>query len=112
VNACSSRIAPDPPLLELHGLLLSYTRFRRRPQPFFEPHLTLAFHDLTEESGHALLDRAKALPEIFPPRLDWECDNVGLYRQIGERWEPYYQFQFQGAVASLNDPAGFPAGGA
>jgi 2'-5' RNA ligase len=93
------RFALDPPLLELHRRLLSYARFRRRPQPHFEPHLTLAFDDLIEEAARLLLERAKGLPDVFPPTLSWECDNVGLYRLNGDRWEPYYQFHFQGAVA-------------
>jgi 2'-5' RNA ligase len=82
------RILPDPPLLDLHGKLLACSRFQRRPQPPFDPHLTLAYEDLTGEAADTLLAYAQDHPDEFPPELSWPCTNVTLCRRAGERWEP------------------------
>lgn len=82
------RILPDAPLLDLHARLLGCTRWQRRPQPPFEPHLTLALEDLSEEAAQRLLAAALAEPGTYPPAFSWPCTNITLCRFAGERWEP------------------------
>ncbi len=91
------RVDLDEPLLGLHKALLSFDRFQRRPQPSFEPHVTLAFDDLEESEAAALLADTRSQPNLYPPVLRWTCDNVGLYRQCDEAWEPYIVFHPQEA---------------
>lgn len=83
------RIERDAPLLDLHERLSAFTPFRRRAQPAFEPHLTLAFEDITATGARDLLRHAQGDPGTFPPDLAWPCNNIGLYRREGVRWEPF-----------------------
>lgn len=87
------RILPDPPLMSMHARLLTCTRWQRRPQPPFEPHLTLAYEDLTVDAAQALLQAAQADPPLYPPELSWSCSNVTLCRFDGNYWEPCEMIQ-------------------
>lgn len=87
------KVIADQPLTDLHARLASYGPWRRRTQPVFEPHLTLAFEDITENGARLLLDHAVGDPQVFPPDLAWPCSNVGLYRKNGFQWEPYIVFR-------------------
>jgi 2'-5' RNA ligase len=87
------KVQADPHLVGLHARLASYTPFQRRAQPVFEPHLTLAFEDITEEAAVRLLRAAEKTPQTFPPELSWPCTNVGLYRKNEFHWEPYIVFR-------------------
>jgi 2'-5' RNA ligase len=87
------RVVADAPLMDLHARLVSYTQYRRRPQPAFEPHLTLAFEDISERDARLLLRFAEENPEAFPPELSWPCNNVGLYRKVDFHWEPSAVFR-------------------
>jgi len=86
------RVDANEPLCKLHRDLLSFGRFQLRPQPAFEPHLTLAFDDLEEAQAEELLAYARSRPDLFPPELTWTCDNVGLFRKCDGAWEPYIAF--------------------
>jgi 2'-5' RNA ligase len=86
------RVPADEPLLRVHRDLLSFRLYQRRAQPPFEPHLTLAFEDLEEQDAGRLLLHAASRPEIFPLELCWTCDRVGLYREMDESWEPFFEF--------------------
>jgi 2'-5' RNA ligase len=85
-------IVADESLLRLHRALLAFRLFQRRAQPPFEPHLTLAFEDLEEAGAELLLQHAARNPDTFPPDLCWTCDRVGLFREIDDSWEPYFEF--------------------
>jgi hypothetical protein len=87
------KVLADQPLMDLHARLASYGPWRRRTQPSFEPHLTLAFEDITEGGARLLLDHAEGNPQTFPPDLSWPCNNVGLYRKNEFHWEPYIVFR-------------------
>ena len=87
------RVLADAPLMDLHARLVAYTPHRRRPQPAFEPHLTLAFEDISENDAQLLLRFVEESPDAFPPNLSWPCNNVGLYRKNDFHWEPYIVFR-------------------
>lgn len=83
----------SPELMALHDRLLTYSRFIKRKQPNFEPHLSIAYGDLTAEGQAAILHLAEKNPSLAPSRLSWICDNVGLYHRVGGEWVPYEVIQ-------------------
>lgn len=87
------RILPDPPLVDMHVRLLTCTRWQRRPQPPFEPHLTLAYEDLAADAAESLLQAAAAQPALYVPEFSWPCANVTLCRFAADRWEPCEMIQ-------------------
>jgi hypothetical protein len=79
------RIAATPQLTELHRGLLSYRPYRKRDQTSFEPHLSLAYDDLSE-SGFEAIRTFVSRNDVVAPSLHWTCDNVTLYRLDSGRW--------------------------
>ncbi len=80
------RIQKDPRLTSLHERLLRYERWRASNRLGFEPHLTLAFDDLRMEGFQRIQNWFEGNPGDLPARLEWSCDNVGLYRRQGALW--------------------------
>jgi 2'-5' RNA ligase len=82
------RIPRDAPLMDLHARLCTCTRYQRRPQPVFEPHLTLAYEDLDAAAAESLIAHARENPHAYPAEFSWLCANVTLCRQAKDCWEP------------------------
>jgi 2'-5' RNA ligase len=76
-------------LLALHNRLLAYTPWIKREQPPFEPHLSIAYGDLSAEGRTAIMHLVEKNPGIAPAELSWTCDNVGLYHRVGGEWKPF-----------------------
>jgi len=91
------RVVPTPELLRLHQRLASFEAYRRRPQPEFTPHLTIAFDDLDADGADALERETRLAPELFPESLSWCCDNMCLYRLDRERWRCHHAYRADGS---------------
>lgn len=76
-------------LLSLHERLLTYTPWIKREQPNFEPHLSIAYGDLSAEGRAAIMHLVEKNPGIAPKDLRWTCDNVGLYHRVSGEWQPF-----------------------
>lgn len=76
-------------LLSLHHRLLTYVPWIKREQPPFEPHLSIAYGDLSAEGRSAIMHLVEKNPGIAPGELSWSCDNVGLYHRVGGEWQPF-----------------------
>lgn len=71
-------------LMELHRNLLAYSAWQKGPQGPYQPHLTLAFDDLTPD-GVEVIRRALAhQPPV--PDFAWTVDAVALYHEGPEGW--------------------------
>jgi 2'-5' RNA ligase len=80
------QIRKDPELVILNERLLRYEKWRASNRLHFEPHLTLAFDDLTEEGIQRVRLWLDENPSELPVGLQWSCDNVSLYKRHGDRW--------------------------
>ena len=80
------RVRKDPELVSLNERLLRYENWRASNRLHFEPHLTLAFDDLTEEGMQKVRLWLDGNRNELPVRLQWSCDNVGLYQRHGDFW--------------------------
>jgi len=85
-NLVGYKVRKDPPLAELNRRLLGYEKWRASDRLHFEPHLTLAFDDLTDDGVRAIQQWWEKEPEVLPDGLQWSCDNIGLYRREQDAW--------------------------
>jgi len=92
-NLVAWSVVLDAPLHDLHRRLLSCSRWQRRPQPTFAPHLTLAFDDLDDAGAARLMAEVEWRADLFPTRLAWSCDNVCLHRWEGDRWIEHHAWR-------------------
>jgi len=88
-------IAKTKRLFDLHLELMAYDPFIKKRQNEFNPHLSLAYHDLEEESFIRLKDYITANPDAYGHDYSWELDNVSLYAKKGEKWEPFCVYQIR-----------------
>jgi 2'-5' RNA ligase len=79
-------------VLAFHRALYAYEPFRKGEQRDYFPHLTLAFDDLTPDGRDRILDFIRERPETVPPLFRFRIDNVSLYAERGDRWQPYRLF--------------------
>jgi len=86
------RIKKDETLLRFNKKLLSYRKYRKSDRTLFNPHLTIAYEDLSFEGFERLLHVIKNRPELRKRQFSWECNNAGLYLKNCDRWEPYHIF--------------------
>ena len=70
-------------LQDLHRGLLEFTSWPKGPQGRFQPHLSLAYHDLTPGGVEVLRSR---LAETPVPDFSWTADHVALYHELPEGW--------------------------
>jgi 2'-5' RNA ligase len=86
------RIKKEKPLLALNKKLLSYRKYRKSNRTRFEPHLTIAYKDLTFEGCDKILHHIANRRELQESAFSWICDHAGLYVEKIGRWEPYHIF--------------------
>lgn len=77
---------PTAELLHAHRRLLAYEPYRKSNQDSYWPHLSVAYHDVTDEGAARIEALLAAEPELLPRALEWRCTEAGLYHQVGERW--------------------------
>jgi 2'-5' RNA ligase len=70
-------------LQDLHRGLLDFTVWAKGPQGRFQPHLSLAYHDL-DPAGVETLRAKVAGSEV--PDFTWTIDHVALYHERPEGW--------------------------
>lgn len=83
------RIAASERLMALNRRLLSFRDWIKSDRTEFEPHLTVAFHDLDDAGANRVADWIEAHPDRVPGRFQWVCDNVGLWCRAGTQWQAY-----------------------
>jgi 2'-5' RNA ligase len=86
------RIKKEEGLLRLNKTLLSYRKYRKSDRTLFDPHLTIAYEDLSFEGFERLRHDIENRPELRRRQFSWKCDNAGLYLKNGDRWELYRIF--------------------
>lgn len=74
-------------LIALHRRLLELVEYRKSADRSFNPHLTIAFHDLSSEGAARVARWIEDSVDSVPVGFSWTCDNVGVYRLLGGRWE-------------------------
>lgn len=79
-------IEPTAPLVAVHRHLLDWEPYRKSDQSSWWPHLSIAYHDVTDEGAARIADELAREPGLLPPELSWECDTVGIYHEAGGRW--------------------------
>jgi len=78
-------VLPSFELLALHQGLLEYSAWQKGPQNGFQPHLTLAFDDLSPAGVETL--RAELARRSEPvPDFRWTLDRVSLYHELPGGW--------------------------
>lgn len=76
-------VARSPGLMDLHGHLLGFSPWQKGPQGEFQPHLTVAFHDLTPPGLEVLRSTLAGRPV---PEFRWTLDRVALFHERPEGW--------------------------
>lgn len=89
-------IQKDAPLMELNARLLRYEKWRASDRLVFQPHITLAFDDLTEEGAQSVRVWLDQDPAALPDSFQWTCDNVGVYRRVGGLWALHTEWRAGG----------------
>jgi 2'-5' RNA ligase len=79
-------IQKDAALMEMNARLLRYEKWRASNRLVFQPHLTLAFDDLTEDGAQSVRAWRDENPDALPAGFRWRCDNVGVYVRVGGLW--------------------------
>lgn len=92
------RVRKDEALVTLNRRLLSYEPYRASGRLDFQPHVTLAFDDLTKEGFSRACGYLTPRPADVPETFQWACDSVGLYSLEGDLWTPYVVFRQRGTV--------------
>ncbi len=87
------RVRKDPPIMSLNTRLLRFEKWRASNRLVFEPHLTLAFDDLTEEGMQRVRLWLDENPNGLPTGFQWSCDNVCLYRPQGDSWSLHAEWK-------------------
>jgi 2'-5' RNA ligase len=87
-------IKKEKPFLALNKKLLSYYKYRKSDRTGFEPHLTIAYEDLTFEGFEKIQNHIANHPELHARTFSWTCNHVGLYVHEADRWQPYHIFSF------------------
>ena len=86
-------IEPVPELMGLHKKLLTFSKWQKRGQPCFRPHISLLFGDLSP----AAFQRAKKERQANPQAFEFSCrfilDHVGLYRFDARQWIEAHRIQ-------------------
>jgi len=85
-NLVGYEIEKDRALMELNARLLRHETWRASNRLGFQPHITLAFDDLTEEGAKSIREWLDQSPDALPSGFQWTCDNVGVYRRVGGLW--------------------------
>ena len=83
------RVKKHPLLMALNERLQRHTRWRASDRVSFDPHLTMAFDDLSEEGFLAIRSWLERTPGAIPTGFEWTCDNVGVFRREGDTWSAY-----------------------
>jgi len=86
------RIVGDAALWLLNRRLLAYTPWRKSNRLTFEPHLTLAFDDLSAEGHERICSWLKTHSHDVPTRFEWVCAHFGLYALAGRKWQPFHVY--------------------
>jgi 2'-5' RNA ligase len=89
-------VQKDAPLMELNARLLRYEAWRASDRLVFQPHITLAFDDLTEEGERSVRSWLNENPGVIPAGFTWTCDNVGVYRKVGGLWTLHMEWRARG----------------
>lgn len=76
-------------LMRLHRQLLEFRQWIKGEQREFQPHLTIAYHDLSAQAASRVKRWIAANPLDVPAGFRWRCDNVALYTRGATSWEPY-----------------------
>ena len=95
------KVPKDPPLASLNERLLRCESWRASNRIHFEPHLTLAFDDLTEDGMRRVRLWLDENPNGLPAGFRWLCDNVCLYWRGGDSWTLHTEWR---ARARRNAP--------
>ncbi len=89
------RIKKSFRLASLNKKLLTYKRFRKSKRTSFDPHLTIAYEDLSVEGFERLKETIQRRPDIQKLQFRWRCDHAGLYIKKSECWMAYHTFFFR-----------------
>lgn len=81
-------------LRALNQRLLEFRDWIKSDRTDFQPHLTVAFHDLDEAGAGRVARWIAANPDRVPSGFRWTCDNLGLWRRGDEAWEPFLIIRF------------------
>lgn len=87
-------IDPSPELTSLHGRLLELVEYRKNAHRNSNPHLTIAFHDLSVDGAARVARWIEDNSDSVPAGFSWTCGNVGLYRLLDGRWELFREARF------------------
>ena len=87
------KVRKNAELTGLNQRLLRYERWRATDRLLFEPHLTLAFDDLSVDGFTRASRWLGENPHAIPTGFVWTCDNVGLYRREGELWTLFKEWR-------------------
>jgi 2'-5' RNA ligase len=88
-------IKPDQSLLSLNKRLLAYTQYRKSSRTHFDPHLSIAYRDLSMKGFERLKEIIENRSDLKKQQHRWVCDHAGLYVKNGESWQPFHIFMFQ-----------------
>jgi 2'-5' RNA ligase len=70
-------------LQRLHSHLLAFAAWQKGPQVAFEPHLSLAYHDISPDQ---LTELRMELAGVEVPSASWRLDHVALYHEVEGSW--------------------------
>ena len=70
-------------LLRLHRHLLAFTSWQKGPQATFEPHISLAYNDITPGQ---LPELRSGIEAVEIPSAAWVVDHVALYHESPAGW--------------------------
>ncbi len=89
---CAATFAPSPDLHRLNQRLLTVSRYQKREQTSFWPHLSLVYGNLSLEGLRAVQSCLADNPEILKPEWSWSIDHVALYTLQSTHWQPLHIF--------------------
>ncbi|MEI8096004.1 MAG: 2'-5' RNA ligase family protein [Spirochaetales bacterium] len=88
------RVPLSAGLERVHRHLLEFSAWQKGPQAPFEPHVSLAYHDLTPEQ---LLVLERQLAGVDVPSAQWTLDHVALFREVDGVWVEWARTVLRGA---------------
>jgi 2'-5' RNA ligase len=89
---CGLDVSLTTELQSFHEQLLSYAPYRKRQQTSYQPHLSLAYKDLSREGSEKITQWLRDRPEVEKKERSWLADTISVYHQVDGLWVPWEEF--------------------
>ena len=85
-NFAGFEVKPKPELMDAHRRLVQFEAYKKSEQYTYNPHVTMAFDDLSDEGAQNIRSVAKEMGYL-PVGQSWTCDRVDCYAWQGGTWQ-------------------------